>query len=182
MSENSIRVSTLNTANLGNGKKPSRSGKIKKRPGLKTLQPSAHNTKQVVGNRRENFFTPKKSQKRKLDDENQSEGTPTKVAKVIKPRPASELKIFHDPEPENETIDKEAYELMVQETVPESYWEEVAEQRRVALADALDENEKVGEAKISKLLYQSFDGITNFNTKCRIFDAKSPSLQYLIQT
>ncbi|CAN9503689.1 unnamed protein product [Ophioblennius macclurei] len=40
-------------------------------------------------------------------------------------------------------ISKEAYELMVQETPPPSYWKELAEERRKALFNVLQENEKL---------------------------------------
>ncbi|XP_023831586.1 geminin isoform X2 [Salvelinus sp. IW2-2015] len=40
-------------------------------------------------------------------------------------------------------VTKEAYELMVKETPPSSYWKEVAEERRKALYNVLQENEKL---------------------------------------
>ncbi|XP_020360744.1 geminin [Oncorhynchus kisutch] len=40
-------------------------------------------------------------------------------------------------------VTKEAYELMVKETPPSSYWKEVAEERRKALYSVLQENEKL---------------------------------------
>lgn len=40
-------------------------------------------------------------------------------------------------------ISKEAYELMVKETPPSTYWKEVAEERRKALYIVLQENEKL---------------------------------------
>ncbi|XP_064839245.1 geminin-like isoform X2 [Oncorhynchus masou masou] len=40
-------------------------------------------------------------------------------------------------------LTKEAYELMVKETPPSSYWKEVAEERRKALYSVLQENEKL---------------------------------------
>ncbi|KAM3858486.1 geminin [Diretmus argenteus] len=40
-------------------------------------------------------------------------------------------------------ITDEAYELMVKETPPSTYWKEVAEERRVALYNVLQENEKL---------------------------------------
>ncbi|XP_072016954.1 uncharacterized protein [Amphiura filiformis] len=41
------------------------------------------------------------------------------------------------------TAEEEAYELMVQEPVPDSYWKQLAEQRREALEDTLRENEQL---------------------------------------
>ncbi|XP_066572005.1 geminin [Amia ocellicauda] len=43
----------------------------------------------------------------------------------------------------SEGMTKEAYELMVKETPPSSYWKEVAEERRKALYNVLQENEKL---------------------------------------
>ncbi|XP_070702819.1 geminin [Pempheris klunzingeri] len=40
-------------------------------------------------------------------------------------------------------VSNEAYELMVKETPPSTYWKEVAEERRKALYDVLQENEKL---------------------------------------
>ncbi|XP_010871699.1 geminin [Esox lucius] len=40
-------------------------------------------------------------------------------------------------------VTKEAYELMIKETPPSSYWKEVAEERRKALYNVLQENEKL---------------------------------------
>ncbi|CAL8293567.1 unnamed protein product [Merluccius merluccius] len=40
-------------------------------------------------------------------------------------------------------ISNEAYELMVKETPPSTYWKEVADERRKALYDVLQENEKL---------------------------------------
>ncbi|XP_041867826.1 geminin isoform X2 [Melanotaenia boesemani] len=40
-------------------------------------------------------------------------------------------------------MSSEAYELMVKETPPATYWKEVAEERRKALYDVLQENEKL---------------------------------------
>lgn len=46
-------------------------------------------------------------------------------------------------EPKNSEIDPEAYLLMVQDEVPEEYWKDLAEQRRIALNETLEENEKL---------------------------------------
>ncbi|KAJ8412721.1 hypothetical protein AAFF_G00116720 [Aldrovandia affinis] len=52
---------------------------------------------------------------------------------------------------------KEAYELLVKETPPSTFWKEVAEERRKALENVLQKNEKLHKAieakdeEISKL-------------------------------
>ncbi|XP_008329897.1 geminin [Cynoglossus semilaevis] len=70
-----------------------------------------------------------------------------------------EVKATQTEETQSETdgMSTEAYELMVKETPPPTYWKEVAEERRKALYNVLQENEKLHrdiEAKdeqISKL-------------------------------
>ncbi|KAL3868770.1 hypothetical protein ACJMK2_041533 [Sinanodonta woodiana] len=61
-------------------------------------------------------------------------------------------------------IDAEALELMANEPIPNSYWQQLAEERRVALNDSLKENEelikeidelKEENAKLSKLASQA---------------------------
>ncbi|XP_021363108.1 geminin-like isoform X2 [Mizuhopecten yessoensis] len=41
-----------------------------------------------------------------------------------------------------EDIDQEAYDLMVNEDIPENYWRDLAERRREALNESLNENEQ----------------------------------------
>ncbi|XP_052217399.1 geminin-like isoform X2 [Dreissena polymorpha] len=42
--------------------------------------------------------------------------------------------------------DQEAYDLMVKDPIPESYWRELAEERRLSLAEALAENEALHQS------------------------------------
>lgn len=51
-------------------------------------------------------------------------------------------------------LDEEAYDLMVKDPIPESYWRELAEERRLSLAEALSENE---------MLHQSMDELKEEN-------------------
>lgn len=92
---------------------------------LKVIQQSS--TGQLVGRSTET----KNSTKRKLwNDQNTS-----KKAKV---------EIAVDPEHrENKDCSNEAYELMVKENPTFQYWKELAEERRKALYDVLQENEKL---------------------------------------
>ncbi|XP_044149362.1 geminin [Bufo gargarizans] len=92
---------------------------------LKVIQPSA--TGQLVGRTTET----KNSTKRKLWNDQIT----SKKAKV---------EVAVDPEQrENKDSTNEAYELMVQENPTYQYWKELAEERRKALYEVLQENEKL---------------------------------------
>ncbi|KAM4027740.1 geminin [Anomaloglossus baeobatrachus] len=92
---------------------------------LKVIQPSA--TGQLVGRITET----KNSTKRKLWNDQ----IISKKAKV---------EVALDPEQgENKDCSNEAYELMVKENPTYRYWKELAEERRKALYEVLQENEKL---------------------------------------
>ncbi|XP_021363107.1 geminin-like isoform X1 [Mizuhopecten yessoensis] len=55
-----------------------------------------------------------------------------------------------------EDIDQEAYDLMVNEDIPENYWRDLAERRREALNESLNENEQ---------LHNEVDELRNENEK-----------------
>lgn len=93
---------------------------------LQVIQPSA--TGHLVGRVKE---PTKNSTKRKLWNDQVT----LKKAKV---------EIAVDPEQrENADCSSQAYELMVKETPSVQYWKELAEERRKALYEALQENEKL---------------------------------------
>ncbi|KAK3091969.1 hypothetical protein FSP39_024089 [Pinctada imbricata] len=71
-----------------------------------------------------------------------------------------------------EDIDQEVFELMVQEEVPESYWKEVAEQRRVALNDSLHENE---------MLHKEIEDLKDENSKLTVMASKADYFADVIQ-
>ncbi|KAM9308311.1 geminin [Gastrophryne carolinensis] len=99
---------------------------------LKVIQPSASG--QLVGRLKEAASTKepiKNSNKRKLWNDQVT----LKKAKV---------EIAVDPEQrENKGCSDDAYELMVKETPTNQYWKELAEERRKALYEVLQENEKL---------------------------------------
>ncbi|KAF7691308.1 hypothetical protein HF521_011605 [Silurus meridionalis] len=108
------------------------SGESSRRRTLQVLQPSAVN--KPLG---KIFETGKSVPKRKLWCADQVKGS-----KRVK----AEVAVKHaDAENENQTegISQEAYELMVKETPTASYWKELAEERRKALFNVLQENEKL---------------------------------------
>ncbi|MFT7811675.1 geminin isoform X1 [Arapaima gigas] len=97
---------------------------------LQVLQQSAVNENR--GRVRE---TGKAMLKRKLSNGEQVKGSKRVKAEVA----------VKDNEDKNltEGMTKEAYELMVKEAPPSSYWKEVAEERQKALFNVLQENEKL---------------------------------------
>ncbi|KAM9493875.1 geminin isoform 1-T2 [Clarias gariepinus] len=108
------------------------SGVSSMRRTLQVLQPSAVN--KPLGK----MIQPGKAvPKRKMWSSDQVKGS-----KRVK----AEVAVKHtEPENENHTegISEEAYELMVKETPSSSYWKELAEERRKALFNVLQENEKL---------------------------------------
>ncbi|KAG9355497.1 hypothetical protein JZ751_000335 [Albula glossodonta] len=102
---------------------------------LQVLQPSAVN--ENLGRVRE---TGKTVPKRKLWGAEQAKGS-----KRIKAEVAVRNKTVEN-ENQSAGMTKEAYELLVKETPPSTYWKEVAEERRKALYNVLQENEKLHKA------------------------------------
>ncbi|XP_028251761.1 geminin [Parambassis ranga] len=98
---------------------------------LKVLQPSAVNTD--LG---KSAQAGKGNPKRKHWIAEQSRG-PKRVKAEVKSTQTEESECLID------GMSKEAYELMVKETPPSTYWKEVAEERRKALYNVLQENEKL---------------------------------------
>ncbi|KAG7458133.1 hypothetical protein MATL_G00234970 [Megalops atlanticus] len=97
---------------------------------LQVLQPSAVN--ESLGRARE---AGKSVPKRKLWSAEQVKGSKRIKAEVAVRNVENEN--------ESEGMTKEAYELLVKETPPSTYWKEVAEERRKALYNVLQENEKL---------------------------------------
>ncbi|XP_036372191.1 geminin [Megalops cyprinoides] len=100
---------------------------------LQVLQPSAVN--ESLGRARE---AGKSVPKRKLWSAEQVKGSKRIKAEVAVRNVENEN--------ESEGMTKEAYELLVKETPPSTYWKEVAEERRKALYNVLQENEKLHKA------------------------------------
>ncbi|XP_061182426.1 geminin-like [Saccostrea echinata] len=142
---------------------------------FQTLQCSAQNPQKLIG------------------QTGQASTTKKKVTKLI---PLKEpLTVYNDPKNErtfdhkavqternrrlkslgsvDEDIDDEAYELMVSEEVPESYWKELAEQRRVALNDSLHENE---------MLHKEVEDLREENSKLAEMAEKADYFADVIQT
>lgn len=109
---------------------PSQKAVGQQRQSLQVLQPSAVNT---------SFKSAQKGKaipKRKQWILDQSRG-PKRVKVEVKSTQTEQSDYLPD------GLSNEAYELMVQETPPPSYWKEVAEERRKALYSVLQENEKL---------------------------------------
>ncbi|XP_069469729.1 geminin [Ambystoma mexicanum] len=93
---------------------------------LQPIQPSASGC--LVGRQNES----KHSTKRKLWNDQFS----SKKSKV-------EIAIHQEHNENLDGVSQEAYSLMVKETPPVQYWKEIAEERRKALYEVLQENEKL---------------------------------------
>ncbi|KAK7100092.1 uncharacterized protein [Littorina saxatilis] len=72
-----------------------------------------------------------------------------------------------------ENEEDEAYELMIKEPVPESYWKEIAEQRRQALNDTLEEN---------RSLHLEVDSLREENEKLMELSSQAAALSALLQS
>ncbi|XP_060578954.1 geminin-like [Ruditapes philippinarum] len=64
-------------------------------------------------------------------------------------------------------LDQEAYDLMVKDPIPESYWRELAEERRLSLAEALAENE---------ILHQSMEELKEENQNLSLLAGQAEHL------
>ncbi|XP_013861299.1 geminin isoform X2 [Austrofundulus limnaeus] len=97
---------------------------------LQVLQPSAVNTSLKSAQMGKGI--PKRKQW--MPDETRG---PKRVKMEVKSTQTEETDCLPD------GVSREAYDLMVKETPPSSYWKEVAEERREALYNVLQENEKL---------------------------------------
>ncbi|XP_038159987.1 geminin [Cyprinodon tularosa] len=109
---------------------PSQRAVGQSRQSLQVIQPSAVNTSF------KSLQTGKAISKRKHFILDQSRGL-KRVKVEVKSTQTEEADCLPD------GLSNEAYELMVKETPPSSYWKEVAEERRKALYNVLQENEKL---------------------------------------
>ncbi|KAG7237775.1 hypothetical protein INR49_031788 [Caranx melampygus] len=110
---------------------PSEKAMAPPRQTLQTLQLSAAN-KDMGRSAQAGKVIPK----RKQWSAEQSRG-PKRVKVEVKSTQTEETQCLTD------GMSTEAYELMVKETPPSTYWKEVAEERRKALFNVLQENEKL---------------------------------------
>lgn len=109
---------------------PSQKAMGPKRTSLQPLQPTAAN--KILGRASQGL---KSIPKRKQWGEEQIKG-PKRVKVEVKSTQTEALE-------STDGVSSEAYELMVKETPPSTYWKEVAEERRKALYNVLQENEKL---------------------------------------
>ncbi|XP_068189287.1 geminin [Antennarius striatus] len=118
----------MSNENIQNFFTPSQRKMGPPRQSLQVLQSSAVNK----GLGRSSQVSPK----RKKWSAEQTRG-PKRVKVEVKSTQTEETQCLTD------DVSKEAYELMVKETPPSVYWKEVAEERRKALYNVLQENEKL---------------------------------------
>ncbi|KXJ21907.1 Geminin [Exaiptasia diaphana] len=121
--------------------KSSNKGGSERRKTLQVLQPAADGKGVLVGSggalRRQQK---KHSSKPKVKDH-----LTQRTLKDCTPTTATESSDSDSSAPIPKSVDvasDEAYELMIKEPAPERYWQMLAEERRVALHEALEENQK----------------------------------------
>ncbi|XP_033645440.1 geminin-like [Asterias rubens] len=111
---------------------------------LQVIQPAVCKKKLVDSTNK--IKTPKRKHNSDVIDK------PSKVSRNDKN--SQHFPIYEDPKSSSEneteteqakTAEEEAYELMIQEPAPQSYWKDIAEERRVALEDTLVENQQLHE-------------------------------------
>ncbi|CAN7988657.1 unnamed protein product, partial [Ixodes pacificus] len=114
---------------------------VVKRRVLNEVQPTAYNQRLLVGASGIMRMDLKKesSNKRKqaFDVENESEVSSKKLAT------RNDDSVPTKAEVTDRNASSNAYDLLVKDEVPIQYWKELAEQRRIALEKALQENEEV---------------------------------------
>ncbi|XP_020915909.1 geminin [Exaiptasia diaphana] len=122
--------------------KSSNKGGSERRKTLQVLQPAADGKGVLVGSggalRRQQK---KHSSKPKVKDH-----LTQRTLKDCTPTTATESSDSDSSAPIPKSVDvasDEAYELMIKEPAPERYWQMLAEERRVALHEALEENQKL---------------------------------------
>ncbi|XP_052774721.1 geminin-like [Mya arenaria] len=88
-------------------------------------------------------------------------------------------RVFGSPDLHNDSgvgagdLDQEAYDLMVKDPIPESYWRELAEERRQSLAEALAENEK---------LHQSMEELKDENQNLSLLASQAEHLASVLNS
>ncbi|XP_071835498.1 uncharacterized protein [Apostichopus japonicus] len=160
--------SASSTHSTGTARKPAKTIKLKtflnskaphsspsQRKSLQQLQPSAGDDSKLVG--KDGFVRSvnqkPRTPKRKRDGDGEK---PAKRHAKFIAKPSKKFSVYKDITAEGskssgetvaqktkKTPEEEAYELMVQEEIPEKYWEDIAEERRVALENTLNENERL---------------------------------------
>lgn len=148
--------------------------KSNKRKSLATLQPTSDGQGKLTGNGRESVLSIKEAFKRKQDTKHLSKNVDVKVTPVEVENPlpqAVNSKLEDIKEPSTITKDEksvdetnlddqlvqEALQLMKQtEKVDDSYWKNIAEERREALEETLAENEKLYD-EVDKLTQENVD-------------------------
>ncbi|KAL4236531.1 hypothetical protein ACF0H5_004916 [Mactra antiquata] len=174
-----------NSANLDNVKKISLTSGMTERKSLKTLQLSSDgrlygsenssNVKRIVPSKKPvkifpDSSTPKLDRIKRInigvqvsviqqDSETQTEDKNAPNVKVTDSHNDSGFGVTD--------IDQEAYDLMVKDPIPENYWRELAEERRLSLAEALAENE---------MLHQSMEELKEENQNLSLLAGQAEHL------
>ena len=131
-----------------------------KRRSLATLQPSSDGKGKLAGNGRESLSI-KEAFKRKKDTKHTSNSSSIDVKTTnerVSENILNEIEIGEKSK-SDESLVNEALELMKKtEKIDDSYWKNIAEERRTALEETLSENEK---------LYDEIDKLSEENEKLK---------------
>ena len=143
--------------------------KSNKRKGLATLQQTSDGQGKLTGNGRESTLSIKDAFKRKQDSKHLAKNVDVKVTPVVVNTPPSTVNsklqdikepsstITEDQKNTDDQLVQEALQLMKQtEKVDDSYWKNIAEERREALEKTLAENKKLYD-KVEKLTQENED-------------------------
>ena len=163
LSDDDIQKGIKSTTGSGSSKSKNKSNK---RKGLATLQQTSDGQGKLTGNGRESTLSIKDAFKRKQDSKHLAKNVDVKVTPVVVNTPPStvnsKLQDIKDQENKDETntddqLVQEALQLMKQtEKVDDSYWKNIAEERREALEETLAENEKLYD-EVDKLTQENGD-------------------------
>ncbi|XP_022318278.2 uncharacterized protein LOC111121338 [Crassostrea virginica] len=139
---------------------------------FQTLQSSAHNPQKLTGQipvskKKATKLVPLKEPLNVYKDPQNNKKFDHKAVQTEK------IKRLGSRSSTSEDIDQEAFDLMVSEEVPESYWKELAEQRRIALNDSLHENE---------MLHKEVEDLREENSKLSEMAEKADYFADVIQT
>ena len=160
--------------NGGSTSKTHLKNKSNKRKSLATIQPTSDGQGKLTGNGREQTLSIKEAFKRKTESKHVSKNIDVKVTpattissadkvglSVATPKceDSKEIESIKEEVGNDDQLIQDAILLMKQtEKVDDSYWKNIAEERREALEEALTENEK---------LYEAVDGLTEENTELK---------------
>jgi len=155
--------------------KPDGNQKVKlNRRSLSTLQLTANNQTMLIGSDGLMRLAPQSNNKKRKAPEAKHADTPNKQSRSSSPSPNN--RADHSGSGSKQDLDdanKEAWDWMCSKEPPETYWKELAEQRRVALDEALMENEQ---------LHTEVDRLKEENEAMKVMVKEAEKLADIVQS